>query len=226
MYYLIIFGFASLFLVGCESGVLVNESFDYPDGPLSAYFWSEGNIGVIHNHRLYINADTSGESASTVWLDRVLQGDMSIEFDVYLLSSEDDANNINVFFMCSDPSGKPLRATAAERENGLYKNYHKLNGFIITNVTNGNSTYIRYRFRRDPGFGLLGQYLLPRRKRRKGKIHIKLIKRGDYFEYRENNQKVFSMQNDNLTLWYNKGYFGFRTWHTSMEIDNLIIKKI
>ncbi|HMR85399.1 MAG TPA: DUF6250 domain-containing protein [Niabella sp.] len=207
------------------SGDLLKESFSYPDGPLPGHFWSEGCAGVIKNGKLFIDADTTGPRASSVWLNKELEGDLGIEFDVNLVSSSDDANNINVFFMYKDPSGKPLKQTAAQREDGLYSRYHQLQGYIFTNVTNGDTTDIRYRFRKNPGFKLVSQ-AQSARKNRKQKIHIKILKKGNHFEYWEDEQKLFDLTSDDVAHQYNSGLFGFRTWHTAIEIDNLLIKKL
>lgn len=223
MYQSLIIGICCLLLSFSNDEVLLNETFSYPDGPVPGYFWSEGCPAVIKHGRLFIDADTAGRRAASVWLDKELKGDLSIEFDVYLVSSSDDANNINLFFMYGDPSGKPLRQSAQQREDGLYKRYHSLKGYIITNVTNGDTSEIRYRFRKNPGFKLVTE-THGSRKNRKQPIHIKLIKKGNHIEYWEDQNKVFDVMNSD-TL-YVEGLFGFRTWHTSMEIDNLLIKRI
>ncbi|ANH83570.1 hypothetical protein A8C56_23660 [Niabella ginsenosidivorans] len=225
MYQLLIIGIGMLLLMGNQSDRLFTEHFDYPDGEPPGSFWSEGNAVTIRNGRLRIDADTAVPRASSVWLDKEIIGDVSIEFDVYLLSSADDANNINVFFMYSDPSGKPLRQTAATRQDGLYRKYHQLNGFIVTNVTNGDTSAIRYRFRKNPGFKLMAEARQYRNIRGK-KVHIKLIRKGNHFEYWEDRNKVLDLVSSEPGESYNKGLFGFRTWHTALEIDDLLIKRI
>lgn len=222
MYRLFTIGIWILLSAGVQEEVLLKEDFSYPDGSPPPVFWSEGNAATIYNNRLLIDADTMLPRASTVWLDQPLEGNLQIEFDVYLRSSADDANNINVFFMYTDPSGKPLRQTAAGRQDGLYRRYHTLTGYIFTNVTNEDPGQIRYRFRRNPGFKLVNERFCPRADRRR-KLHIKLVKKADHFEYWENNKKVLEATDAGAL---DKGLFGFRTWHTSIEIDNLLIKRI
>lgn len=213
------------FLSPIKNGVILNETFSYPDGPAPGHFWSEGCTATIKNGRLFIDADTTGPRQSSVWLDKELKGDLSIEFDVHLVSSSDDANNINLFFMYGDPSGKPLRQSAQQREDGAYKRYHSLKGYIITNVTNGDTSEIRYRFRKNPGFKLISE-AHEARKSRKQTIHITLIKKGNRIEYWEDQNKVFDVLNTGTEPQYSKGLFGFRTWHTALEIDDLLIKPI
>ncbi|SDD03676.1 DUF6250 domain-containing protein [Niabella drilacis] len=222
MYRLVLMGIYSFLCAFAKDTVVVNETFNDPDGALPAFFWSEGNAASVKNGRLFIDADTTGSRAATIWLDRELAGDLSVEFDVYLLSSSDDANNVNIFFMYGDPSGRPLRQTAASRQDGLYRRYHTLSGYIFTNVTNEDPGRVRYRFRRNPGFKRVSESFGPRAGRG-GKLHIKLVKKGDQFEYWENNRKTLEASDTGPC---EKGLFGFRTWHTSMEIDNLLIKRI
>jgi len=226
MYQLFNIGVYCFLFVIISDKIIIKEEFKYPDGPAPKnLFWSEGCPGNIRNGRLFIDADTAAQRASSVWLNQELSGDLSIEFDVFLLSSSDDANNINLFFMYGDASGDPLKQTASQRQDGLYQRYHKLKGFIVTNVTNNDSVNIRYRLRKNPGFTLVRQSQMKRIKRQ-NKIHIKLLKQGEHFQYWENDNKIFDEQITDADKQYAKGLFGFRTWHTSMEIDNLLIKRI
>lgn len=121
------------------------ETFDYPDGDLPEIFWDESCNAVIKEGRLFVDADTTGY------------------------------NNINFFFMYSDPLEKHLRQSAHERETDLYSLYHHLNGYIFTNVTNGNELEVRYRLRDNPGFNLVDEAFVG--ENRIGKTHhIKIVK--------------------------------------------------
>lgn len=226
MYPFFYIGIYCCLLTAIGDTVIVKEDFNYADGPApKEIFWSEGCPGIIRNGKLFIDADTIAQRASSVWLNRELNGDLSIEFDVILTSSSDDANNINIFFMYGDTSGRHLQQTAGQRIDGLYRRYHELSGFIVTNVTNGDTASIRYRFRKNPGFKLVREAQIKRTKRQKA-IHIKFTRRGDRYEYWENDNKIFDEQITDAGRQYERGLFGFRTWHTAMEIDNLLIKRI
>ena len=225
MYRLFIIAACVLLLPFYSDGqIVLKEGFNYPDGAVPAHFWSEGCPAVVRNGRLFIDADTIKPRASSVWLDKELAGDLSIEFDVHVVSSSDDADNINLFFMYSDSSGRPLRESAAQRKDGLYRRDHEKSGYIFTNVTNGDSLHIRYRFRRNPGFKLIKE-AKKSRKGREPEIHIKVLKKGNHIEYWENGNKIFDETMEGYQP-YEKGLFGFRTWHTALEIDNLLIKRI
>jgi len=222
MYQLMIICMGMLLSIGSQNDSLFTEHFDYPDGQLPKQFWSEGNLATVRNGRLFIDADTVEPRASTLWLKNEINGDVSVEFDVYLVSSADDANNVNLFFMYNNGPEERLEQTAAERQDALYRRYHSMNGYIFTNVTNKDSVNIRYRFRKNPGFKLLTENHSSRTARG-DKIHIKLIKKNNQFEYWENGKKMMEVYDPKP---YDRGHFGFRTWHTALEIDNLLIKRI
>ena len=202
MIFSLIFLLVGLSFPPINDSSILRETFDYPNGSLPPSFWSEGCAGVIRNGWLFINADTVGERASTVWLDRELSGNLSVEFDARIRSSSDDANNVNIMFMYADSTGKPLRASASERRDGLYSRYHKLNGYIFTNVTN-HEPNIRYRFRRNPGFVLMSETFMPRKRTDKS-VHIKIVKTGNRFQYWENDTKILDTVDDKSGHSYDK----------------------
>ncbi len=208
-----------------QKEILVNESFNYPDGPLPSAWWSEGAEARIQDGHLFVDADTSTPRVSTIWLDYHLSGNLQVEFDVKVVSSSDEANNINCFFLYSDPFEKPLRSTAKERESGSYNLYHKLNGYIFTNVTNGNPPNVRVRFRDNPGFHLLGEIfvndLAP-----VDIHHIKIVKNSAGFQYWIDDKMILELEDDQFNTLHEEGLFGFRTWHTSLWWDNLIITQL
>ena len=207
-----------------KDGILWSDSFDYPDGELPAMYWSEGCKAMIKDGQLYVDADTVGNRASTIWLDQEFSGDISVEFDVQVISSSDTANNINFFFMYSDPSGQPLRKSVNERQSGTYHLYHKLKGYIFTNVTNGNETKVRYRFRDNPGFKLLDEAFIG--ENRVGETHhIKIVKKANRFQYWVDNQKMIDVIDAKFNPLHNRGFIGFRTWHTTLSFDNLTIMR-
>jgi hypothetical protein len=205
--------------------ILYTETFSYPDGALPSVWWSEGNTAVIKDGRLYVDADIDSYRASTVWLDKRFSGNIRIEFDVQIVSSDDTANNINCFVLYSAPDGKHLRETSHIRKNGVYNHYHKLNGYIFTFVANKNPEDARIRFRDNPGFNLLaedfGAEVIA------GKTYqIKIEKRGSKFEYWVNGEKLMEKVDDEYNDLHNEGLFGFRTWHTALWWDNLTITQI
>lgn len=207
-----------------DKDILWQETFDYPNGKLPEIFWSEGCEAVIQNGRLFVDADTAGYRCSSVWFDKEFSGNISVEFDAHIVSSSDTANNVNFFFMYSDPSGQHLRQSAHKRESGLYRLYHDLNGYIFTNVTNGN-VEVRYRLRDNPGFKLVSETFTG--ENRAGETHhIKIVKINDRFQYWVDGKNILDVVDDKHNPVHERGLMGLRTWHTSLWIDNLLVKRI
>lgn len=206
-----------------QEEVLFNETFNYAGSDLPSQWWSEGVPARILNGRLFVDADTIEPRVSTVWLDKTFSGDLQIEFDVYVVSSKEIANNLNFFLLYSDPAGKKLRDSGNERMDGDYSHYHQLNGYIFTNLANGNEEKSRFRFRYNPGFKLLEEKFAYECKR-ETLYHIRIIKKGNHFEYWTNDHLVISTDVDADSV-HNQGIIGFRTYRTSLWWDNLTIAR-
>lgn len=205
--------------------VIVKESFSYPDGGLPSSWWSEGNAAEIKDGRLFVDADTEGYRVSTVWLDRQLSGNISIEFDFHVVSSSDTANNVNCFLLYSDKSGKPLRETKEQRADASYKRYHELNGYIFTYLANGQPDNGRLRFRDNPGFNLIEEKFGFECKT--GKTYrARIIKRGNRLQYSVDGRKLMDKVDNEDNAPHKEGLFGFRTWHTALWWDNLVITQL
>ena len=136
--------------------VLFTETFDAcPEGErLPEGWWAEGGEKVwVEDGKLYVRANAGGEIArdrsnvqnyvATVWNKTRFPGNIRIEFDVHVVAAAQGHNNINFFFLYSDPSGKPLYETRASRANADYKFYHSLNGYIVT-FLQGKGKQIKY----------------------------------------------------------------------------------
>lgn len=213
------------FFVKAEGKVILKETFSYPDGPLPALWWSEGCSAKIKDGHLFVDADTASFRQSTIWLDQELSGDLSIEFDVHIVASSDKANNINCFFLYSQIDGEQLKASCQERIDGNYTKYHNLKGYIFTNVRNGDGKHGRFRLRDNPGFYLLAEEKIA--DNRQGKTyHVKIEKNSERLRYWIDGHKVIDLSDDFYNPLYNNGIFGFRTWHTALWWDNLVITQL
>jgi len=205
--------------------IIFQDSFNHPSGPLPSRYWSEGCIPVIKDGHLFVEADTTGYRQSTIWLDQELSGDLIIECDVHVVSSDNKANNINFMVFYSDPKSNKLSDSRDERSDGAYNRYHKLSGYIFTYLADGIENNARFRFRDNPGFNLISES-----KGFECKIgetyHIKIIRKGNRFQFWSNGYKAIDAVDDLFNPLYNKGYFGFRTWHTTLWWDNLTIRRI
>jgi hypothetical protein len=205
--------------------VILKEHFNYPDGPLPSNWWSEGNSAKIRNGRLYVNADTAPFKRATVWLNREFHGNLRIEYDACILSSRDKANNLNFFFLYSDPNGQALRDSGTKRQDGNYPRYHSLNGYIITNVANGKEVPARHRLRCCPGFNLVTENYHYENKQR-NIYHIIIEKRNNNLTYYVDGQVILKASADKFTQLHERGLLGFRTWHTELWWDNLVVTQL
>ncbi len=152
-------------LVSCsKERVVINEDFSSGFGN----WWVEGGEDVlVKNGGLHMSADGDVRSNQmcTVWCRTPVKGNVKIEYVATVEGSEENYNNINFFFMYSDPSGQELVDTVAQRMDGDYHRYHELNGYIITYLNNpkdgaemdnpDGTRKARMRMRRCPGFNLV-----------------------------------------------------------------------
>jgi hypothetical protein len=207
-----------------QENVVYQETFDYPDGVLPMNWWSEGVPAVIRNGRLFVDADSIEPRVSTVWLNKEFSGNIIVTFDVLVVSSADTSNNINLFLLYSDPSGNSLIETKEVRANGNYNHYHKLNGYIFTQLANGQEIPARFRFRYNPGFKLLHEKFEYECKAGI-KYRVQITVNNGLVEYRVNGERIFGKMLDAEYI-HQKGLVGFRTFHTSLWWDNLKIEQL
>ena len=227
-------GLLSVLMLSCNQfptkptpKVLFMEDFDsYADSSkLPVGFWHEGSKAVrIKNGRLRADAnlDNNGEDydTSTIWLDKTFEGDICVEFDAHVLASDGEKNNINFFFLFSDPSGRPLRQTKNERADGQYPKYHELNGYVFTFLANGNPDNARFRMRDDPGFHLLQENFAYECRQNKT-YHITITKKGNRITYAVDDTVYMDKIDETANPEHKSGIIGFRTWHTALWWDNL-----
>lgn len=155
-------------LSGCVCGmagdVMIGEDFSKK----LDNWWAEGGDAVfIKDNGLYVSADgdVRSEQMCTVWCKTSVSGNVRIEYVAEVESSKENFNNINFFFMYSDPGGEPLAETAEQRKDGEYRHYHEMNGYIVTFLNNpadgpemdnpDGTRKARMRLRRCPGFNLV-----------------------------------------------------------------------
>jgi hypothetical protein len=212
--------------------VLFVEDFDsYADGSkLPADWWREGSKAVrLENGHLHADANLDGNGedygTSTIWLDKIFEGDIKVDFDAHVIASDDEKNNINFFFLFSDPSGRSLHQTKNERTDGQYAKYHKLNGYVFTFLANGNPENARFRMRDDPGFHLLQEKFAYECKQNKT-YHISITKKGNRITYSVDGAVYMDKIDDTANPEHKSGIIGFRTWHTDMCWDNLKVTEL
>jgi hypothetical protein len=212
--------------------LLYTENFDkFPDGtPLPPGWWVEGNPSVsIQKGHLLINANPEAGSkeysVSTVWLNKMFEGNLQIEFDAHIIKSRGEKNNINLFILYSDTTNMPLYESRESRSDGRYPHYHKLNGYIFTYLANGQPDTARFRLRDNPGFFLLQENYAY--ECRAGKTyHMTVIKIGNKLSYSVDGNTYLEFLDNQLNPLHHKGLIGFRTFQTELWWDNLRVTRV
>ena len=127
--------------------------------------------------------------------------------------------------MFSDTSGETLKNSRQKRMDGSYRKYHDMNGYIFTNVANGSESPARFRFRDCPGFNLVSENNKYENMQRTI-YHISIEKLGARIKYSVDNNVVLDVVDNKFNSLHNRGLIGFRTWHTELWWDNLIVTRI
>ncbi|MCF6268980.1 MAG: YesU family protein [Melioribacteraceae bacterium] len=203
------------------------ESFDGPNLP--ELFFVEGSDKVeIRDGRLWMDAspEVDGESGvGTIWLNQEFSGDLKVEFDVNIIESKGDKNNINFFFLYSDTTGKPLYDSRDRRVEGRYSTYHKMNGYIFTYLAGGTPDTARFRFRNCPGFNLLQEnFAYHCRKNRV--YHIEITKISNRLTFAVDGEIYIDYRETSNNPIHSQGIMGFRTYRTELWWDNFKITKL
>ncbi len=186
-------------------------------------WWVEGGEKVwVEDGKLNVKADNPalpGGGMATVWLRTPHPEDFRLELDAHVVASTIDANNINLFFSYSDPSGATLESTRQSRQTAGYNLYHKLNGYIITFLhepdppgtpSSDPSAKARIRIRRDPGFNLLAE-TYAYQCRQGVTYHIMLIKRGGEISFLVDGNELLKATDPHPL---GGGLLGLRTYRT------------
>jgi hypothetical protein len=218
--------FAAAACMPAAERVLVDEDFSRG----MPGWWSEGGERVwVEDGRLHVRADNPkvpGGAVATVWLRTAVRGDFRLAVDAHVVSSSIQANNINLFFCYSDPSGKPLEDTRETRRHAEYNLYHALNGYIVTFLNDAageggryadGSTKARYRIRRNPGFRLLSEKFADRC--REGVTYrLGVRKRSGDIDLSIDGRGVLAAHDPEPL---EAGLIGLRTYRTYLWWDNL-----
>jgi hypothetical protein len=198
---------------------------------LPSGWWVEGGERVwIKEGHLWVKANPSGEknkgNVCTVWLNKSFAGNLKLEFDARVVNSTIDANNINIFFLYSDPDGIPLYDSRNDRSHANYKLYHNLNGYIFTflndRLQKTGVELARMRIRKCPGFKLIaetyGYHCL-----RDVTYHVTIKKLNDKLEFSVDGRVYLDVVDEGDI---NHGIIGLRTYQTELWWDNIKITKL
>lgn len=176
-----------------------------------------GGISSVYTQDGALVLDTRG--GVTVWLNKLLRGDLRIEFDREVLvdtGRNDRLSDMNVFWMATDP-----RNTNLFTRNGKFASYDNLQLYYVGMGGNSNRTT---RFRKYYSGGrkpVIREYSDPAHLLRANKLyHIKILDSAGTTSYWVDGECYFSYA-DPVPL--KEGYFGFRSTWSRQRISNFRI---
>ena len=199
-------------------------------------WWVEGGDRVwVEDKRLMVSADApekEGGGVCTVWCKTPLpSGSFQMDFDAHVIRSSLQANNINLFFCYSDPSGASLQETHEDRSAAEYSSYHSLNGYIITflndfraegGLNRDGSTKARVRMRRCPGFHLLTERFVG--ECREGRTYrLSVTHKGKRIAFAVDGEEVLDAIDDDPL---HGGLLGLRTFRTALWWSNVHVSAL
>lgn len=167
-------------------------------------------------------------AGATVWLKKPLEGPLRIEYQATVVvrdGKNDRLSDLNVFWMARD-SRSPGDLFESHR-SGKFSDYNLLQTYYVGQGGNSNTTT---RFRRYIGDKELRPLLQEHDLRDAAHLlvanteqKIELIAAGSHILYRRDGKVVFRF---NDAAPYTRGWFGFRTVSSHLEIRNLRIHRL
>lgn len=165
----------------------------------------------------------------TVWFREKLDGPVRIEYDVMIIKKDgpyDRGSDLNCFWMAQDPEHPDDIFVNSQKRGGKFTNYNSLRLYYVGYGANHNSTT---RFRRYDGTG--ARPVLPEHDLSDAKymltcnvpIHIQLVADGEKIMYLRDGEVIYDVHDPEP---FTDGWFGFRTVHNHMIIDNFKVYRI
>ena len=174
-------------------------------------------VSTVYTQNNSLMLNTKG--GVTVWLNKLLKGDMQIEYDRQVLvdtGKNDRLSDLNQFWMASDPHNPNLFT-----RNGKFEAYNNLQLYYVGMGGNTNKTT---RFRKYQSSGtkpVIKEYLDEPHLLKANKIyHIKIIVNKGVTSYWVDGDCYFTWTDPTLLT---SGYFGFRSTWSRQEIKNFKI---
>jgi rhamnogalacturonan endolyase len=211
-----------LFSAGCGSDDYKKDELIFEDsfeGNLSNWIIetevSEEAKATIEDGKLVIDVDRG----ATVWLDKKLSGNISIEYDRKVVMEDgknDRLSDLNQFWMAGDPKNLNLFT-----RRGVFEEYDSLQLYYFGIGGNRNTTT---RFRKYTGTGdkdLIHNFNEEKYMLEPNKTYqIKTIVYNGVTKVFLDGEELFSYKDKEP---YKEGYFGIRTTESRQEIDNVKI---
>jgi Domain of unknown function (DUF6250) len=186
--------------------LLYHEDFNGP-----AKHWRYDGRGRVWIEGGRLQMDATGVE-STAWFSKQMQGNLLITYQAHILAPI-DANNMNLIFLASAPDGGDVLKLYF---SGRYSEYQRIPDYIWT-ITNTHT-----RLRSDPGFVVVSEDRKTPPEPYKtyqlavttwqGVIHCFI-----------DGHLIHSYKDPHP---HTKGKLAFRTWHTRLWWDNLLIYQL
>lgn len=216
------------FLFGCAVGAAQPAGpLLYKDAFASLAHWRaelekgghvEANGGIV-------TIDVPG--GCTLWFTTELSGPIVIRYEARMVKAggpNDRVSDLNAFWMAIDSRSPNFFAV---RRSGKFSDYNQLRTYYVGQGGNSNSTT---RFRRYIG-DAVERPLLPEHDLRGADVlllpnvwqTVQLVANGDAIEYYRDGRRIFRFVDPQP---YTRGYFGFRTTQSHVELRNFRVMRI
>lgn len=165
----------------------------------------------------------------TVWFREKLTGPVMIEYEAFIIKKGgqyDRGSDLNCFWMAQDPANWDDLFVNSSKRGGKFSNYNSLRLYYVGYGANHNTTT---RFRRYPGTGekpLLPEHDLSDEKymhKCNVPLKIQLVADGNRIAYLRDGEIVYDVTDPEP---FTDGWFGFRTVHNHMTIDNFKVYRL
>ena len=197
------------------------------DGDLSGWLVEQMPGGSVRVSGSKLEIDDA--QGCTVWLRQKLEGPIMIEYEALIIKKDglhDRGSDLNCFWMAQDPEHFDDLFTNSQKRGGRFSNYDSLRLYYVGYGANHNTTT---RFRRYLGTGerpLLPEHDLSDEKymlKYNVPIKIQLIADGERVAYVRDGEVIYDVHDSDP---FTDGWFGFRTVHNHMTIDNFKIYRL
>lgn len=177
-----------------------------------------GSTVLVRDGKLTLNT----KGGVTVWLNKVLRGNIQIEYTRTVLvgsGDHDRLSDLNQFWMAKDPKSDHLFS-----RHGKFEEYDNLSLYYVGIGGNSNTTT---RFRKYTGKGerlLLKEYLDSKYLLQPNKEYrIKILVKDGTTSFFVNDECYFFYRDPEILT---EGYFGFRSTFSHQVIDNVRIYQL
>ncbi len=168
---------------------------------------------------LYCDAQAGDVHAATIWCAAAQFADpLWLEFDVRFLAGQFNGNLI----LHAIAAGNADILTTSDTRRGDYHEYHTFPNYIVTFLNDGTATRVRYR--RNPGFTLLGETFYEPALQLDRMYHVNLLLQAGYLQFYVDGRLQYEMTDPDPPL--TAGRFAFRTWQTALCWSNLKVCRI